>query len=115
MTAFCPSCGLDLQKQERLIERGPWTLAVDHTQYLGDLMRQITPQMSAFLYTLALLRPEYWVGREAMGNRIARDPEAVTAPGNLACVIAFNLRKSLGENAPFESHHRFGYCWKDAA
>lgn len=110
---FCPNCGLDLQKQDRFIERGPWKLAVDHAQFGGDWMRAITPQMAGFLHTLAI-HPEWWVGATAMGERIARDPDAVTSPRTLASVIAFNLRKLLGEDAPFISDRQRGYRWKDA-
>lgn len=111
---FCPGCGRDVEKQQRVVECWPWKLAIDHTLFLSD-PAPITPQMSAFLYTLALLPAGYWVGSEAMGLRISREPDAVTHPRETAKCCAFRIRKILGEDAPFESHRTLGYRWKDAA
>lgn len=111
---FCPGCGRDVEKQPQLVKCWPWELAVDYTLFLGE-PAPVTPQQSYFLYTLALLPSGYWVAGEAMGQRIACNPDHVQTPRVLASQAAFHIRKRLGESAPFESHGRLGYRWKDAA
>ena len=111
---FCPGCGRDLEKQERFVERGPWKLAIDHTQVHGDWLRHITPQQAAFLYTLGLAQGDHFVPAQAMGERIARDPN-IENFRTVASVVAFKLRKALGADVPFESHQHWGYRWKVAA
>ncbi len=108
MSALCPHCGYDLERDAPL-ERDGWSLTYNTAAYAGENVA-ITPSQANILYSLARANGRC-LPAEILGARCSDG----TNVANIAAIQIVRIRKALGDRAPIETKRGMGYRWRAAA